>query len=308
MSIFVSIAAYQDPTLVKTIKSALDNADNPDDLVFAIGLQYSEKPDLSIFPQNQLRVLSWSLEDRPGLIRIRYILSKLFRNEDYFLMTDSHMRFTPHWDTKLIEYLESLPGKQNVIMPQEIQTHSGKTQVNDQRFQFVNLNLFRDSPFSKSYDLLPLPVDNRTETFEIFTKTVSWRSGAIFTHGYFIDDVGFDPYSHSTHEEAYMSFRTFVSGWDTYQLNEDIIFHEPEEYYNQDWEDMDKRLYTSSYTENELVEHEFSLAFIYNDYSKYAIKNAKRTPKEYWDANKQSDVYLQVKAAADIDLFNNIRI
>jgi hypothetical protein len=39
MSIFISIASYRDPDLMNTINSAIDNADNPDEIVFGVVIQ-----------------------------------------------------------------------------------------------------------------------------------------------------------------------------------------------------------------------------------------------------------------------------
>ena len=49
MSIFISIAAYRDQELPKTVQSIYDNADKPDDLYFGIVSQdYKKKhPDFS---------------------------------------------------------------------------------------------------------------------------------------------------------------------------------------------------------------------------------------------------------------------
>lgn len=49
MSIFISIASYRDPELIRTIKSAIDNAANPEKLVFSIVVQDlpTDIPDLS---------------------------------------------------------------------------------------------------------------------------------------------------------------------------------------------------------------------------------------------------------------------
>ena len=47
--IFVSIAAFEDKALLKTIKNILENADNPDDIVFGLALNYKVYPDLSEF-------------------------------------------------------------------------------------------------------------------------------------------------------------------------------------------------------------------------------------------------------------------
>ena len=49
MSIFVSIASYRDPELVRTIKSAIDNASRPNEIYFGLVIQDFDKeiPDLS---------------------------------------------------------------------------------------------------------------------------------------------------------------------------------------------------------------------------------------------------------------------
>ena len=41
--IFISIASYRDPELLPTIKNCLEKAENPNDLIFCIAWQHSEK-------------------------------------------------------------------------------------------------------------------------------------------------------------------------------------------------------------------------------------------------------------------------
>lgn len=50
-TIFISIAAYNEPDLVQTIKSALDMASHPDRLRFGVSCHYNDNnsPDLSMF-------------------------------------------------------------------------------------------------------------------------------------------------------------------------------------------------------------------------------------------------------------------
>ncbi len=43
MTIFISIASYRDPELERTIRSALENAENPQDLHFGVMLQEFER-------------------------------------------------------------------------------------------------------------------------------------------------------------------------------------------------------------------------------------------------------------------------
>ena len=40
MKIFIQIASYRDPELVKTVKSAIENSKNPKNLVFGIARQF----------------------------------------------------------------------------------------------------------------------------------------------------------------------------------------------------------------------------------------------------------------------------
>ena len=42
MKIFIQVASYRDPQLIPTIKSALENAKKPNNLVFGIARQYHE--------------------------------------------------------------------------------------------------------------------------------------------------------------------------------------------------------------------------------------------------------------------------
>ena len=42
MKIFIQVASYRDPQLIPTINSALENASNPENLVFGIARQFSE--------------------------------------------------------------------------------------------------------------------------------------------------------------------------------------------------------------------------------------------------------------------------
>ena len=307
--IFISIASFEDPTLVKTIRSALETARHPENLTFGLGIQHYEMPDLSEF--NNIRFLYWDPGERPGLIRVRYLLSKLWQGEDYFLMTDSHMTFKKDWDVDLIQILEGL-GPEVVLLPQ---TPMGDTEkfVNDQHFRFdpiKNVDLKTADNFGlflSDYDLIINPVDNTKKDFDLIQPTTTWRSGCVFTYGWFIQAVGFDPYSHTAHEEGYMSFRTYLNGWDTYQINGDYIEHTPEEYYDANWRGkMDKRVETTpKYNEHLFTIREFTNAFIYNDYSKYAIKYPERSPRDYWAMCNQEQEYDRIRAMADRDLFND---
>jgi hypothetical protein len=110
VSIYVSIASYEDPFLERTVKSAIDNALYPENLYFGIAVQ-NEKikiPDFSFIKTENLSLLNLNAKNRPGVVRIRYILRKLMRNQDYFLQIDSHMFFEKNWDINLIKKFNEL--------------------------------------------------------------------------------------------------------------------------------------------------------------------------------------------------------
>jgi hypothetical protein len=313
MSIFISIASYRDPTLIKTIKSALDNARWPESIYFGLGLQYYEDeiPDLSFLPESKYITLNWHPEERPGLIKIRYLLSQLYGFQQYFLMIDSHMEFVKDWDTKIYAYMQQVEdkfgSKNNVLLVQSPMRipDTDKIAVNDQKFHFEQLNS-QGMNQNSTYHVSMRPVNNVKTDFEELEYTTTWRSGAVVMPGRFIREVGFDPYTHGIHEEGYLSFRSFLAGWNIYQVNVDMITHKPEEYYDAVWSNEKfKDIYTvPKFIDNQNTMRDFAMAFIYNDYSKYAVKNAVRSPEDYWAANDQKDFYWQMKALADKELYN----
>ena len=50
-----------------------------------------------------------------GVAWARFLAQALWRGEEYFFQTDSHMRFEKGWDTLLIEDIESCPGEKSVL-------------------------------------------------------------------------------------------------------------------------------------------------------------------------------------------------
>ena len=105
-SIFIQIPSYRDFELNKTIASAVSNASGSNKLSFGVHncilfdgeievkTDYPEWVTInsatSIAPQNI------------GLQQARYLANEFYNGEDYYLQTDSHMRFVENWDVSLI--------------------------------------------------------------------------------------------------------------------------------------------------------------------------------------------------------------
>jgi hypothetical protein len=286
-----------DPTLPRTIQRALAKADMPDQLVFGVGLQYDVEPDLSFIPDGQLRTISWNPANRPGIVKIRYEISKLFKDEDYFLMIDSHMDFVDGWDTKLINIIKSLQDSDNSY-----------------RVGLLPLGLYGDEAMGSRFDIevyqaegFPLclnsvPVNTRYVPTQEIEQIYFMRVGQIFFDGRFIKEVGLDSISHYNQEQAYLGYRAFMSGWNVYQYHQNIMMHDDIDYLKQVDQIAAKQWGTVSEVQNS--HRDMTMAYVYNT-GPYAIANAVRTPEEYWNFNGCIDKFSELKMSLDAYLKEN---
>ena len=108
-TIFISIASYRDGELIKTVRSAWDNARHKDSLFFSIVSQAEdeEHPDLSFIPDNQIRYVKIHWQETKGACWAREMASRDI-NQKYFFQIDSHSRFRPDWDLALVQGYKKL--------------------------------------------------------------------------------------------------------------------------------------------------------------------------------------------------------
>jgi len=304
-TIFVSIASYNDPSLAKTIRSALSMADNPDNLVFGLGLQYYEEPDLSEF--NNLKIISYNPDTRPGIVRIRHNISKLYSDEDFYLQIDSHYDFSEGWDTDLINYhkeISKTAGTDKIILlPLEVYEDGAMTSYFKPTLEYHAIGPV----------LHPLPVNGKSQESRDHHEIFFGRVGQIFLPGSYIKDVGLDEYSHTTMEITYFSYRAIMSGYKIFQINKKILWQDDQEYFDAAWDGKSpkevsqdsNRFKSSAVSEHPATWYEMSLAYVYNDYSKYSIKNATMTPEEYWSLQGCQEEFLNIRAVFDDLIYNN---
>ena len=106
MAIFVSIAAYRDPQLGPTLADCLAKARHPENLRFGVCWQHGEDElPLPYWSDERFRVLDVDWRQSRGACWARAEIMKLWQGEEYFLQLDSHHRFVPDWDVKLLEQL-----------------------------------------------------------------------------------------------------------------------------------------------------------------------------------------------------------
>ena len=236
MSIFISIASYQDPLLVSTIFGAYNNAKNKAELIFSICDQ-SDNPinidDLDFADQVRYEHVNPVFSRGPCWARHR--AQTFYQEEDYFLQIDSHTQFLPNWDELFKEALlkieaagltdgyfakpiiTSYPRSFKVLDFErglfELNTGDKHTQV----ITYMKDSLFSRGSFSRQ---IGIP----TKHTEI-THAYLMAAGCIFTRGKFVKDIPYDPNYYFYGEELSMALRAFTHGFSFFHIPDVPLFH-----------------------------------------------------------------------------------
>jgi hypothetical protein len=232
MSIFISIASYRDPELTRTIRSAISNAANPDQLYFSVVVQDFENdiPDLSWVPNLSLTTMHPS--EARGAGYARSIAMKSYNNQEYFLQIDSHTLFEKDWDLMCID-----------------EHNKAKNVANNDK---IILSSF-PAPFTIEPDgsIFFIKNDKRkpahaTKQKPLFTRRNNWTAqrvefsdrqkkypeesttvlaGFIFTTGNIVNEVPYDPDISFFGEELCFAVRSWTRGWNIYSPSKVILYH-----------------------------------------------------------------------------------
>ncbi len=230
-TIFVSIPSYRDPECQYTIQNLFQTATFPDRIFIGVCMQYDRIADENCFvlpPQrpNQVRMMHIDHRDAKGPSYARFMVEKLYNNEDYILQIDSHMRLRPNWDTFLIEKLNQCPSSKPIItayplgytLPNNIPLNESTrgTLLCASHFDKDNVLRIKGKRFRAK--------DNIDEN-EI-VPSLFWASGFSFTNSKVYEEVPYDPLPHLFFgEESIMCARLWTSGYDFFATKEAVAYH-----------------------------------------------------------------------------------
>lgn len=248
MSIFISIASYRDPELVRTIKSALENAANPEELYFGVVLQEMERfePDLSWVPNLSLKKIHPKFARGAGFARA-YAM-ELYNNQDYYLQIDSHTIFEKNWDILCIEQLKTaqdisknkkiilsyfpppfLIEKDKAIIIKNSKTHPPYPTKQIPKLTKKSQWTAERVEFSDKQKKLP----------ELSTTILA---GFVFSTGDIVGKIPYDPEISFFGEEICFAVRAWTRGWDIYSPCINILYHfYSREGYSKIWKDRNIR-------------------------------------------------------------------
>jgi glycosyltransferase involved in cell wall biosynthesis len=230
MKIFIQIASYRDPELKPTIKSCLENAKNPNNLIFGICRQYhpdDKFDDLSEFEKDdRFKVLNIPYQESLGVCWARNQVQQLYNEEEYTLQIDSHMRFEKDWDETLIGMIKQL---QELGIPKPLLTGyvpsydpnndpEGRVRV---PWRMVFDKFTSDGIVTFLPEILP-----EWENIHIPIPTRFYSAGFCFTLGDFVKEIQHNPKLYFYGEEITIAVRAFTYGYDLFHPHRVVLWHE----------------------------------------------------------------------------------
>jgi hypothetical protein len=231
-TIFVSIASYRDAQCPETIESIYTNAKYPTRVYLGI-CQQNKEEDIPCIDktreiiakwESQMRIIKLPHYEAKGPTWARYLCSRLWDNEDYYLQIDSHTKLIKDWDEKLIKMVENIPYEKSVIShyPPMIEDYttenSNNTTTNVPR---ICKSFFNDRGML-SFEGAEIHNTNG-ECYEVPYVA----GGMFFCKSDFLKELPFDPTLDYLFvgEEILLSARFWTHGWNIYTPSENIVYH-----------------------------------------------------------------------------------
>ena len=247
MSIFISIASYRDPDLMNTINSAIDNADNPDEIVFGVVIQDFIEDIPNFKELSNMRIIKMHPKYAKGAGYARSRAMELYNNEEYYLQIDSHTRFEKSWDSMCIDQhnkAKEISKNEKIILsyfPPPFYIESNKT------ISFPKKNKERPARPTKQWPIFTEKKEWTAKRIDLLSNenpemSATVLAGFIFTTGNIVAEIPYDPEIAFFGEEICFSMRAWTRGWDIYSPCKTILYHfYTREGYKKIWKDRNLR-------------------------------------------------------------------
>ena len=221
--IFVSIAAYRDAELARTVRDLFSHADRPQALTVAI-LDQSEHP---IARPNCPRGAKVYLDrchpkDSKGACWARSKLQRRFDGEGFFLQLDAHLVFKRGWDALLLAEFAACEALRPVLTaylpPYELKRSvpringAAATPIHFSHFDQDGVVIYRSHCYTQEIPAPPVPARFFSGHFA-------------FARREFVEKVPYDPELYFYGEESSMAARSFTNGFDLFHPGRTIAWH-----------------------------------------------------------------------------------
>jgi glycosyltransferase involved in cell wall biosynthesis len=230
MKIFIQIASYRDPELEKTIKSAIENAKKPNNLVFGIARQFHPEDGFDNLDEyrkdKRFRILDIPYLESKGACWARNQIQQLYKDEKYTLQIDSHMRFAPNWDEEMINMVKHLQkkGYKKPLLTGYVSSFDPDNDPAGRAMEPWRMVFDRFIPEGAVF-FLPETIPGWQNLTEPVTSRF-YSAHYCFTLGEFSIEVQHDPEYYFHGEEISIAARAYTWGYDLFHPHKVLIWHE----------------------------------------------------------------------------------
>jgi hypothetical protein len=228
-TIYISVAAYNEPHLELMISNCLENAEHPGRVNFGIWCHYNDgtRPDLGKYEN-----VTSAFTDYPAMLGLCYgRLNSLsfYNNEDYCLQLDAHMLFEKNWDTKIINAFEEIKkyNKKPIIS-----TYVPWWSMSSGKINYYS----NDSNAFCSPMIIDKTIGNQEGYPKLTTKYSEWGEEKYKEHalvtGHFIfsepsilEDVSPDPQVMFAGDEITTALRLWTRDYRMFTIKNPIVWH-----------------------------------------------------------------------------------
>lgn len=249
-TIFVQVASYRDPELLPTLNDMINKAEKPENLHICVCWQHADDENVDLFLDNgydipgfegdmeseyyaikmvknkaKLTVLDVDYLKTQGACWARNQIQQHYSGEKYTLQLDSHHRFVEHWDTKVINMLESLRDESpKPLLTAYIPSYDPENDPKGRVMSPWKMNFDRFIPEGAVF-FMPATIDNWKEINKPL-KARFFSAHFAFADGSFAQEVQHDPEYFFHGEEISIAVRAFTHGYDLYHPHRIIAWHE----------------------------------------------------------------------------------
>ena len=220
----MSIAAYRDAELARTVRDLFGQAARPSRLTVAVLDQNEQQTQLSDAPKGG-RIVYERIHpsESRGACWARSQLQKKMGSESYFLQLDSHHVFKPGWDKMLIDEFNACPSANPVLsgyLPPYEPVEGGNPKINAAAATPMHFSHFdRDGVIIyRAYSYANEPITP--------PQPARFFSGHFaFARRDFVERVPYDPELYFYGEESTLAARAFTHGFDLFHPGRTIAWH-----------------------------------------------------------------------------------
>jgi glycosyltransferase involved in cell wall biosynthesis len=215
--LFINVACYRDPECLPTITDLFQKARYPDQINVGVVLQ-AMPSDGIVLPHARVRTCHVPATKSQGACWARSLGYQLWQGEEHVLQIDSHMRFAPDWDARLMEQLAACPSAKPLLTTYPPAYEPPNDRLTE-RPAFLAAKEFSDRGILIQHGLMePEPLTPKLTAFV--------AAGFMFGASDWIREVPYDPNLYFHGEETTLGVRLWTSGWDLFGPSEAIVWHQ----------------------------------------------------------------------------------